>query len=135
MQENTIIWINGDYSYLSVGEDIIKRSGFIVDSFTDPVGAFKIISESTEKYIAIISGFRFKDSIWNGVELMMNLKKEKYFGIARRAIYTFDFEDLADILSFFYDNLYKEITLLDKNLKDGKKVGHELSEYLKTISK
>ena len=129
------MWVNNDYSYLLVGEEIIKRNGFIVDSFTDPIGAFKVISESSEKYIAIISGFRFNDSIWNGVELMMNLKKENYFGIAKRAIYTFDVEYLTDALSCCRGNLYKEITLLDKNLKDGKKVGHELSEYLKTILK
>ena len=134
MLRNAIVWVNSDYSYLLVGEEIIKRNGFMVDSFVDPINAFKVISKS-RKYIAIISGFRFKDSTWNGVELMMNLKKENYFGIAKRAIYTFDVKDLSNTLSYCRGNLYKEITLLDKNLKDGKKVGHELSEYLKTILK
>ena len=134
MLRNAIVWVNSDYSYLLVGEEIIKRNGFMVDSFVDPINAFEVISKS-KKYIAIISGFRFKDSTWNGVELMMNLKKENYFGIAKRAIYTFDIEDLTNTPSYCRGNLYKEITLLDKNLKNGKKVEHELSKYLKTILK
>ena len=135
MSINTIIWVNGDYSYLRVGEEIIKRQGFGVDSFIDPMDAFKVISTSSGKYIAIISGLRFKNSIWDGIELMLNLKKENYFGITRRAIYTFDVEDLADILCFWHGDLSKEITLLDKNCKDGKQAGHKLSEYLEKIPK
>ena len=65
---------------------------------------------------------------------MLKLKEKNYFGISKRALYTFDIEALSFIINFWCKDLYKDIVILDKNTKNGQKIGHELSEYLKKVS-
>lgn len=108
MENRKVLFIKKYKEMVDLTVEPLTQMGFQVVYFNNAPDLKGHLESSNENYFALVTGLYFEDSNENGLELLEYLKRNSFFGIKHRALWT----TMAD--TYLYQDLLIKTNAIPK---------------------